>query len=292
MLLSMTGYGRAEAPFDRRRLSVEVRSVNHRFCEISVRSPKALANLEGRIRERTQALLSRGKIYVNLALDGQENEAGALRVNEAVAAAYLGSLRELQHKLGLLGEIDISILLNLPDVLTWDGEAVDEERAWRLTEPVLERALADILAMKSREGANLSRDLLERVALIQSALERVVARVPEMLGAQRDRLANRLAEISQDLEYNRQRLEAEVVLFVDRTDCTEECIRLRSHLEQFREIVRAPEPAGRKLNFLLQEMNREANTIGSKVQDVSIARDVIVIKEEIERIREQVQNFE
>ena len=292
MLLSMTGYGRAEAQLDRKRLSLEVRSVNHRFCEVSVRLPKVLANLEARIRERTQQKLSRGKIYVNLSLDGNEDDSGALKVNSAAAAAYLTALRELKTKLSLPGEIELSTLLGLPEVLTWDSQAFDEETAWKVMEPVLERALNDILGMKKREGDNLAIDLLQRVDLIQNALEAVVQRVPKMVSNQRDRLTARLAEISQDLEYNRLRLEAEVVLFVDRTDCTEECIRLRSHLEQFRELVRAPEPAGRKLNFLLQEMNREANTIGSKAQDVSIARDVIVIKEEIERIREQVQNFE
>ncbi len=292
MLLSMTGYGRAEAQLDRKRLSLEVRSVNHRFCEVSVRLPKVLANLEARIRERTQQKLSRGKIYVNLSLDGNEDDSGALKVNSAAAAAYLSALRELKTKLSLPGEIELSTLLGLPEVLTWDSQAFDEETAWKVMEPVLERALNDILGMKKREGDNLAIDLLQRVDLIQSALEAVVQRVPKMVSNQRERLTARLAEISQDLEYNRLRLEAEAVLFVDRTDCTEECIRLRSHLEQFRELVRAPEPAGRKLNFLLQEMNREANTIGSKAQDVSIARDVIVIKEEIERIREQVQNFE
>lgn len=292
MLLSMTGYGRAEAAFERKRLSIEVRSVNHRFCEISVRLPKMLANLEAQIRERTQAKLSRGKIYVNLSLDGSDEETGALKVNDAAAAAYLTALKDLQQKLKLPGEIQLSTLLGLPEVLTWDSQVVEEDTAWKITGPALEKALDDILSMKRREGDNLARDLLQRVDLIQSALENVVERVPHMVSSQRERLGNRLAEISQDLEYNRQRLESEIVLFVDRTDCTEECIRLRSHLEQFRELVRAPEPAGRKLNFLLQEMNREANTIGSKAQDVAIARDVIVIKEEIERIREQVQNFE
>jgi len=292
MLLSMTGYGRAEAAFERKRLSIEVRSVNHRFCEISVRLPKMLANLEAQIRERTQAKLSRGKIYVNLSLDGSEEETGALKVNDAAATAYLNALTDLQQKLKLPGEIQLATLLALPEVLTWDSQVVEEETAWKITGPALEKALDDILSMKRREGDNLARDLLQRVDLIQSALENVVERVPHMVSSQRERLANRLAEISADLEYNRQRLESEIVLFVDRTDCTEECIRLRSHLEQFRELVRAPEPAGRKLNFLLQEMNREANTIGSKAQDVAIARDVIVIKEEIERIREQVQNFE
>lgn len=292
MLLSMTGYGRAEAQLEKKRLSLEVRSVNHRFCEISIRLPKVLANLEGRMRERTQSRLSRGKIYLNVSLDGNEDETGALKVNQAAAASYLDALRELQQKLALPGEINLSTLLGLPEVLTWDSHAFDEEQSWKTLEPVLERALDDILSMKRREGDNLAKDLLHRLDLIRGALDAVVARVPLMVASQRERLSSRLAEISQDLEYNRQRLESEIVLFVDRTDCTEECIRLRSHLEQFRELVHAAEPAGRKLNFLLQEMNREANTIGSKAQDVSIARDVIVIKEEIERIREQVQNFE
>ncbi len=292
MLLSMTGYGRAEAPFDAQRLSIEIRSVNHRFCEISARLPRLLATLEGRVRERIQAKLSRGKIYVTVSLDGPEGDDTRLRVNEAAATRYVQALRELKKKLDLAGDVELSTIVGLPEVLAWEAAEHSEDDLWQRTVAVLDRAIDDILDMKQREGANLSKDLLERVDAIETALRQVIDRVPAMLGSHRERLSTRLAEVAQDLEFNRNRLEIEMVLFIDRTDCTEECVRLNSHLDQFRQLVDAPEPAGRKLNFLLQEMNREANTIGSKAQDVSIAREVITIKEELERIREQVQNFE
>lgn len=292
MLLSMTGYGRGEAQIGARRVAVEVRSVNHRYCELSVRLPRVLQGLEGRIRELTQKRLSRGKITLAVTLDGAENDLGQLRVNVGAAESYLRAMRELQSKLSLGGQIEIASLLSLPDVLAWEQVELDEELAWKQCEVALERALEEIVGMKRREGENLAQDLKTRLKLIDDAIAAVIAQVPVMITAWQARLQARLAEISQDLEYNRLRLEAEIALFVDRTDCTEECVRLRSHLQQFDEFIASPEPVGRRLNFLLQEMNREANTIGSKAQDVAIARDVITVKEEIERIREQVQNFE
>lgn len=292
MLLSMTGYGRGEAPFGDRRIAVEIRSVNHRFCELSIRTPRLLQGLEGRLRERLQARLSRGKINVAITIDGQEGETGQLRINERAAESYVRALRELRDRLSLSGDIELASLLTLPDVLTWEQPAASDDDCWHQVLPALDLALDDIVGMKRREGDNLARDLVHRLELIEESLARVLLQVPQMISASRERLQARLAEISADLEYNRQRLEAEIALFVDRTDCTEEATRLRSHLEQFHDLITSPEPAGRKLNFLLQEMNREANTVGSKAQDVSIARDVILIKEEIEKIREQVQNFE
>lgn len=292
MLLSMTGFGRGEARTDRGTLQVEIRSVNHRFSEISVRLPRGLALLEGKVREVVQARLSRGKVNVTVGLDGEEAEAGRLTLNRAAAVRYLGILRQLQEEYGVQGGVDLTGFLNLPDVLAWEREELAEEAGWSLLQPALEAALADILAMKRREGETLGRDLLGRLDLMAASLERIEAQVPAMVAGLRERIQRRLEDAGSDLEYNRSRLETEVVLFADRSDCTEECMRLRSHVEMFRDLIAAPEAAGRKLNFLLQEMNREANTIGSKALDVSVAREVIGLKEEIERIREQVQNFE
>jgi uncharacterized protein (TIGR00255 family) len=292
MLLSMTGFGRGEARSDRGALQVEIRSVNHRYAEISIRLPKVLSLLEGKVRERIQDRLSRGKVNVAVSLDGEEGDLGKLSLNREVASRFVEVLRELKEEYGMVGQVDLSSFLNLPDVLTWEREALDEETGWGLLRPALDLAVDDILTMKRREGENLGRDLLTRLDQMSQAVIRVEARVPEMVNSLRQRIQERLTEAGQDLEYNRNRLETEIVLFADRTDCTEECVRLDSHLQMFRDLISAPEPAGRKLNFLLQEMNREANTIGSKAQDIDIAREVIGLKEEIEKIREQVQNFE
>jgi uncharacterized protein (TIGR00255 family) len=292
MLLSMTGFGRGEARTEQGSLQVEIRSVNHRFSELSVRLPKGFALLEARVRERVQEHLSRGKVNVSISLDGEESEIGRLSLNREAATRYHHILRELKETFGLTGEADLASFLTLPDVLTWEREQYEEDAGWGLIAPALDAAVKDILEMKRREGETLGRDLLGRLDLMASALTRIEARVPEMVAGLRRRIVERLEEAGADLEYNRNRVETEIVLFADRTDCTEECVRLRSHLDMFRELIRAPEPAGRKLNFLLQEMNRESNTIGSKAQDIGIAREVIGLKEEIERIREQVQNFE
>jgi uncharacterized protein (TIGR00255 family) len=290
----MTGYGRAESREDGRLLSVEVRSVNHRFAEISVRLPKSLAALESRVRDRIQERLSRGKITCSVTLDGEEGELGRLRVDEAVARRYAALLIDLKQKLGLAGELDLATFVALPDVLAWEKTDQDDETGWRMLSGPLERALEDIVTMKRREGELLARDLSERLAGIVAAVLRIEGRIPKVVDLVRARLRDRLADLlkDQDVEYQRLRMEAEIVLFADRTDCTEECIRLRSHCQQFLELIEAQVPSGRKLTFLLQEMNREANTIGSKSLDVEIAREVIAIKEEGERLREQVANIE
>jgi uncharacterized protein (TIGR00255 family) len=294
MLLSMTGYGRAETREGGRTLAVEIRTVNHRFAELSVRLPKSLAMLENRVRERVQERLSRGKITLSVSMDGDDGELGNLRIDESVARRYAEILKELKKKLGLAGELDISTFVTLPDVLTWERNELNEEAGWKMLETPLNRALEDLLAMKRREGELLAVDLAARIDGILAGVSRVEERVPRMIDSVRTRLRERMQEILQDseVEFQRQRLEAEVVLFADRTDSTEECVRLRAHCQQFVELIRSPQPAGRKLNFLLQEMNREANTIGSKSIDVEIAREVITIKEEAERLREQVANVE
>jgi uncharacterized protein (TIGR00255 family) len=292
MLLSMTGFGRGDARTEKGTVEIEIRSVNHRFSEISIRLPKVLSLLEGRMRERIGQRLSRGKVTVTVSLEGEDGELGKLSINHDIAGRYHNALIELKQTYGLAGDIDLAAFLSLPDVLTWERAELSEDQGWGLVAPALEAAVADILDMKRREGETLGRDLLARIDGMEAALGRIEERVPGMVGALRTRIAERLAEAGNDFEYNRSRLETEIIFFADRTDCTEESVRLRSHLTMFRELVQAPEPAGRKLNFLLQEMNRETNTIGSKAQDAVIAREVIGLKEEIEKIREQVQNFE
>lgn len=292
MLLSMTGLGRGEATTGQGTLQVEIRSVNHRFSEISVRLPRSLSALEARVRDRVHQCLSRGKVNVTVSVDNDEGPGGKLVLNRQAADRYVEVLRDLRETYGLNGELEVGHLINLPDILVWERQELEEEQGWAMLQPALEQAIGDILTMKTREGETVGRDLLGRIDVMSEALMRIEKRIPSVVTALRERIENRLAEAGNDLEYNRSRLETEIVIFADRTDCTEECVRLHSHLGMFRELIAAPEPAGRKLNFLLQEMNREANTIGAKMQDIEVSGDVISLKEEIERIREQVQNFE
>jgi uncharacterized protein (TIGR00255 family) len=271
---------------------VEIRSVNHRFFEFSSRLPRGLATLENRIRERVQARISRGKVHVSVSFDGNAAPASTLRLNEAAAERYLQIFQEMKARFALRGEPEIASFITLPEVLTREEAELTEEAGWALLAPPLEAALADFDAMRAREGETLAVDLRNRIRGIREVSERIETRGPDLVGRVRDRLAERLAQITKDVEYNRFRLEAEITLLADRTDVTEECVRLRSHLTQCEESFAGPEAAGRRLNFLMQELNREANTIGSKCQDLEITRDVLFVKEEIERIREQVQNIE
>ena len=292
MVRSMTGFGRGESIADDRRTTVEIRSVNHRFFEISTRLPRGLATLEHRIRERVQGRISRGKVHLGVSFDGTVAPTTSLRVNDEVVERYREIFCDLKARFGLQGEPDVGTFIGLPEVLTREEEEFSEAAAWALLEPPLNAALADFDAMRAREGKALASDLRERIRGIGEASERIQQRGPEMVARVRERLAQRLAQITKDTEYNRFRLEAEMTLLADRTDVTEECVRLRSHLAQCEEAFDGPESAGRRLNFLTQELNREANTIGSKCQDLEVTRDVLFVKEEIERIREQVQNIE
>jgi uncharacterized protein (TIGR00255 family) len=293
MIRSMTGFGRAEAELEGRRITAEIRSVNHRFREINCRLPKNLASLEPRVLELVQGRIQRGKIHVVLTLDGSEEEQiSDLVLNEPLARRYLELARELQAKLGVAGEIRLNDLLQLSDILLRVPQEMDEEGAWPRIREVVEAALDDLETMRAREGESLARDLLHRAEILEQSVARIEARLPVWLAEGKKRLEERIQSLTQDVDFNRYRLEAEIVLFTDRFDCTEECVRLRSHIQQLRQWIEDVNPTGRKLNFLLQEMNREANTIGSKAQDVVISREVVLLKEEIEKIREQVQNIE
>lgn len=292
MLSSMTGFGRVDSQIDGRRVTVEIRSVNHRYLEVTSRLPRALAFLDIRVQECIQKRITRGKVSVAVTMDGEVEGPPAIAVDQALAARYIELARALKETHNLKGDIDIQSLLNLPQVLIREEDVPNEERAWAGLAPALEEALAAFAAMRAREGESLARDLANRIAAIRAAVDRIQTRVPAVVALVRERLRDRLAEIAADAEYNRYRLEAEIALFADRSDVTEECVRLRSHCDQFGEFIADEQPAGRRLKFLLEEMHREVNTIGSKGQDPEISREVLFLKEEVERIREQVLNIE
>ena len=292
MISSMTGFGRAEAQSENLRVRVEIRSVNHRFLETSVRAPKGVLALEHKITEAIQKRISRGKVNLLITMDGEIDPNVSLKVDGALASRYCKIAEELQTQYGIKGEIGVETFLSLPNIITRETEEITDEAGWKLIEPPLGEALDAFVAMREKEGKTLANDLLERASGIESAVARVSSLVPEVVEKIKKRLANRMADISGDLEYNQYRLESEITIFADRSDVTEECVRLRSHCEQFRQTLNASKPAGRKLKFLLEEMHREVNTIGSKGQDTGISREVLFMKEEVEKIREQVLNIE
>jgi uncharacterized protein (TIGR00255 family) len=292
MIRSMTGYGFADLERSGQRLSAEIRSVNHRFCDVSIRAPKMVSLFEDQVRMLIQDRYSRGKFNLTISWAGAGDEGEVLKVNEAVADRYVALLDQLRQRYQVESGLDLRTLAQLPDVFSWEHTALSDEQTWDLVKTVVGKACENMEAMKAREGEALARDLGGRLDLIRSELDRVVERAPLRPLEAKDRLMNRLQTLLADVEIDPVRVAQEVALMADRLDCTEECVRLAAHVDQFRHLIEGPELAGRKLNFLLQEMNREANTIGSKSNDVEITRAVIVIKEEIERLREQVQNVE
>ena len=292
MIRSMTGYGSADLERDGQRLSAEIRSVNHRYCEVSLRAPKMVALFEDQIRQLVQDRYSRGKFNLTITWSGAGDGGEVLKLNEAVADRYVSLFRTLETRYGVNATLDVRTLATLPDVFTWEHTALSDEETWALVKTLVEKACDNMSAMKEREGQALTKDFDHRLKLVRTELDKVVERAPSRPIEAKERLVSRLKALLDDVEMDPARVAQEIALMADRLDCTEECVRLSAHLDQFRHLIEGSELAGRKLNFLLQEMNREANTIGSKSNDVEITRAVIVIKEEIERLREQVQNVE
>src|ERR1041385_326811 len=292
MIRSMTGYGSAEIERSGQRLSAEIRSVNHRFCEVSVRGPKAALAFEDQIRTLIQDRFSRGKFNLTVNWVGAGDQGEVLKINEGVAQRYVDLMSQLKSRFGLSGDVDLATVAALPDLFTWEHAAISDEESWALVREVVEKSCVNMNLMKEREGAALVRDFEARLAIIRAQLNFVAVRAPLRPQEAKDRMVSRIKPLLDDIDMDPVRIAQEVALLADRLDCTEECVRLAAHLDQFKHLIDGHELAGRKLNFLLQEMNREANTIGSKAKDVEIGRSVIVMKEEIERIREQVQNVE
>jgi len=292
MIRSMTGYGSAERATQEGLLSAEIRSVNHRYCEISLRLPRAVASLEGRVRQVLTERLSRGKITLAVTWEGFEHDGGRIRVDHDVVRQVLATALELKEKYNLPGEIDVRGLLEFPDVITRERVAKDEDALWGLLQAVIDGALKDMALMKEREGDALKAEFTKRLVLVEGLVTRAEERAPLRPAEAQERMMSRLKPLLGDVPVDPQRLAQEIAFLAERLDCTEECVRLRAHVSQFRRLFDDPEPAGRKLNFLLQEMNREVNTLGSKGNDPTLSELVIDLKDEVEKLREQVANVE
>ena len=291
MVRSMTGFGRSEIEKDGILLVTEIRSVNHKYCEISLRLPKWLTHFEANVRALLQRRLLRGKLSVSVTWNG-DGGSGALALAEDVADRYVTLLRALKARYNLVDEIDLKTLVSFPDLLSPEKFPASDETSWRLVEESVTKAIDDVISMKDAEGASLKEELRTRAAGLLEHVRAVETRAPLRVHEARDKLRARLAELLAGGEIPEERLALEVVIFADKLDCTEECVRLRAHVKQFLSLLDSDELAGRKLNFLLQEMNREANTMGAKALDVDVVNQVVCVKDEIEKLREQVQNVE
>lgn len=292
MVRSMTGFGRAQATVDGRDILVEIRSVNHRFFEFSARVPRAYGYLEEKLKSFLQTKISRGKVDVGVTIVTVEGADVQVEVNRPLAKSYADALHALAAELKLTDDVSVTALARQPDVLTVRKRPEDEDELWTDVRTVLEQAAQRFVSMREAEGGRLLEDCLARLTAIERGVAQVEERSPAVVADYRERLAARLREVLADKNIDEQRILTEAAIFADKTAVAEETVRLRSHIAQFREIVRLGEPVGRKLDFLVQEFNREANTIGSKAQDLEVARVVVDMKSEIEKIREQIQNME
>ena len=292
MISSMTGYGCGASGSDSRRYVVEIRSENNRFLEISVRLPKALTSLEPRIKNCVQDSLSRGRIYVSLSVDGTSESEQRLVVDDEVVRSYYDALSAIKERFGLRGEITLDIVTRFPNILTFEVLEENIDKEWSFIEPAVRKALTSLMEMRKAEGAQVQVDLEKRVDILEDFITKVEAEAPKGVALAREKLEERLRFILGVAEIDPLRLAVEAGIIAERCDVTEECVRFHSHNHLFKDTLKAGGPIGKRLNFLLQEMNREANTIGSKGYNTIISHCVVQMKEEIEKLREQVQNIE
>ncbi len=292
MIVSMTGFGRGQAERDGFTATVELRSVNNRYLDVSVRLPRIASPYEPDVLAAIRQAFSRGRIAAQIELK-LPPEAGLLpRLNVNIARQYLAQLEALRAEAGLSDPIRLEHLLALPDLFERAEVSEEDERIRQVLMDALTQAIKALQATRRQEGMLLQADLEARLEAIARRVDAIEARAPERLVEAREKLHNRVQELLRDDQIDPDRLELEIVLLADRLDITEECVRLRAHLQHFREALQAEEPSGRRLNFLTQELHREANTISAKANDATIALLAVEIKEEVEKIREQIQNIE
>lgn len=288
----MTGFGAGEIATIAGRYGVEIRSVNHRFRDVVVRVPRDLSPLEDRVRAVVQARVFRGRVDVAVVRDDYGRRPRTVRADAALAKAYVDALDGLRQTLSISGGVDLPLLLSLPDLVKIEEEKEDVEASWPAVERGVTAALDRLIAMREAEGVRLRADLLERLSRLERLAEAIADRAPRVVEDYHARLGRRVQELAGGVAVDPGRLAAEVALFADRSDITEEVTRFRSHLAQFRATVGGTGAVGRTLEFIVQEMGRETNTIGSKANDLEITRHVIAIKGDLESLREQIQNVE
>lgn len=292
MVTSMTGFGRGEATVQGLTATVELRSVNSRFLEVSSRLPRSLSLRENEIKEILRRQIVRGKISVVVSLERNNGETAALRINVSTARAYYRLLSDLKKALRVRETIKLEHLLQFSDILEQEEGVSADDAEWDVVHQALDAALVGFQQMRHQEGEELAVDFRARIALLTKHLEEVEALSRGQVPRERERLRERIRQLMETEKVDEGRLELEIVLLADRLDVTEECVRFRSHNKFFLEALKGEEAAGRRLNFLVQEMNREINTIGSKSSAQEIAHLVVGMKEELEKVREQLQNVE
>jgi uncharacterized protein (TIGR00255 family) len=288
----MTGFGRRQTSWQDGSVTVEVRSVNHRFLEVACRLPRPLNQLEETFKKAVQQRCTRGRVDLTVSLQGGRNRAGTVSLDQSLAKQYHQALRTLKKSLKLSGAIDLALIAGLRDVVSVSDQPPEDPKLGKLVGRLVAETLDELVRMRSREGTALTKDMLARLKVIGNHRLHIATRAPLLTQDAFDRMKGRVEKLLGEPAPDVSRLNQELAIFADRTDITEELVRLDSHMVQFEQTVKRSEPVGKTLDFLLQEISREVNTIGSKANDAEIAGHVIQMKSELERIREQVQNIE
>lgn len=291
-LLSMTGYGSAKGSVEGQEITVELKSVNNRYLDCSVRLPRNFLFAEDTVKQAVSAGVSRGKVDVFVSAQASQDSGTVVSVNEELARGYRDAVARIAETLGLESGLNAFSLARFPDVLTVERRELDKDKATAALSEITAKAVEEFNAMREREGERLRRDMLGKLETIEGLVSVVEERSPQTVKEYRERLEARLRDILADRSLDEQRVITEAAIFADRTAVDEETVRLRSHIAQFRTMLEEGSPIGRKMDFLVQEFNRESNTIGSKCSDASLAKVVVDLKSEIEKIREQLQNVE
>ena len=292
MIKSMTGFGRGEVSQDGKEFTVEIKTVNHRYSDVFIKMPRQISFLEDKVRELVGKTVSRGKIDVFVSYYNYSEDSKHVSFDESLAKAYISAVETLRDKYGLTDDITVSLISKYPDILKVEQEEEDEELLWSLLRDATVKALDALVRMREIEGEGLKNVLLERADYIESIIGEINKRAPEVPKDYKLKLSARIKDLLDQQVVDENRLATEVAIFADRCSIDEELVRLASHISQLRDAFTLSVPIGRKLDFLVQEMNREINTIGSKANDLSITKNVVEIKSEIEKIREQIQNIE
>jgi uncharacterized protein (TIGR00255 family) len=292
MIKSMTGFGRGEYTRDGKEFTVEIKTVNHRYSDVFIKMPRQISFLEDKVRDQVSKAISRGKIDVFITYYDYGDDSKHVAFDEPLAKAYISAVEALRDQFLLKDDISVSLISKYPDVLKVEQADEDEELLWSMLTVAVENALTSLVTMREHEGERLGHVLQERADYIESLVGDISKRAPEVPKDYKYKLESRIKELLEQQTIDENRIAMEVALFADRCSIDEELVRLGSHISQLRSALSMNQPIGRKLDFLIQEMNREINTIGSKANDLSITQNVVEVKSEIEKIREQIQNIE
>lgn len=292
MIKSMTGFGRCEIQQDSKKFTVELKSVNHRYLDVNIRMPKKLNFFETSIRTLLKSYANRGKVDIFITYEDLSQAQSSVKYNPLIAAEYMKYFKQMEEEFGLESDISVSALARFPEVLTMEEQVEDEEELWNGLKKALEGAFAQFVETRITEGENLKKDILAKLTFLEQEVSAVEERSPQIVAEYRQKLEEKVAELLADTQMEENRLAAEVILYADKICTDEEVVRLKSHIQHMRATLEEKEGIGRKLDFIAQEMNREANTILSKANDIEVSNHAISLKTEIEKIREQIQNIE